>query len=306
MELLHYDITTAKGNDPVYIHLFTDIHRAAPGCDAKKLRSDISMFKKLAEAGGHYWIGGGDWSNGIGPRDKRFDSSSVRPRFHENVGKDLHQAEARILAHEFEPIREWGIGLGMGNHEAAVAKYNEFNPATDIAERLNLPFLGYSAGIRLRLAAKNVQHTEIVTVFWHHGIGSARSKGAKVNALNKMKEIMVADVYLMGHDHELVDFPEVRVSIAKKGTLRLVKDDVLYVNGGTYLKAYPTDIVPQKAGEFSPDKHVHADYAEQKAYRPAVIGHNGFIIERKNTKKGLKPGSTSRWQRKLSRYDCRW
>ena len=296
MELLDFPIKLKSSKQKVTIHGLGDIHRAALGCDSKQLRSDISQIKAGHERGElHYWLGTGDWSNAIGPKDKRHDAAAIAPEFQEFVGDNLFGTEASVLASEFKPIAHLGIGMGMGNHEDSIAKYNEYNPAKDIAERLDIPYLGYSAIIRLRLTSPSNSAT--VLIFWHHGKGAAVTKGGKLNMLYGMRDIVQADVYMVGHVHELLDFPEVRLSVNRRGTLRLIEDEILFINTGTYLKAYATDVAPLARGSFDHSSRVRPDYAEKKGYRPAIIGHNGFQIQMVRKTKG--------WVTRLKRVDFR-
>lgn len=296
MELLNFPIQVPTPQTKIFVHVFADIHRAAEGCDSTRLRKDIAyIVKRRAKGELHFWIGNGDWSNGIGPKDKRYDATAVAPEFQGNTGKNLFHAEARRLIKEFEPIKQWGIGLGEGNHERSVAKNSEFNPIEYIAEKLELPFLGYSSVVRFHVSvAPPNKHTYDVVMFMHHGYGASRTKGAKANMLYSLRDVVQADVYVTGHVHELTEFPETRLSVTRRGPLKLVSNELLFVNNGTYLKAYPVGIAAQKHGKFNEDHAVSTDYAEMKGYRPSVIGHNGFCMFNSHTSRGAKsPGQKS-------------
>ncbi len=282
MELLDFPINLAKETEWVYIHLFTDIHRAASGCDAKKLRSDIAQLKYAVEKKGekHYWIGGGDWANSIGVKDRRHDAGAISPEFREYIGDHMFAMETAVLVKEFESIRDYGIGIGMGNHEDAIAKAGEYNPAKAIAERLNLPFLGYSAVMRFNLKPPSPGGRSIAMAYWHHGIGAARAKGGKVNMLYNMRDVIDADIYMVGHVHELIDFPEMRLCASRTGKLRLYERNMLFINGGTYQRSYPVSVKAQKALEYNHKDVIRPDYGEKKGYRPSIVGHNGWKMRR--------------------------
>jgi len=293
VELLDFPVKLRNSLAKVYIHCFSDIHRSASGCDHAKLRSDINKLKHLNETTTdlHYWFGGGDWCNAIGPKDKRHDAAAIAPGFRDYIGDDLFGYEASVLSSEFRCIREWGIGVGMGNHEASVAKYNEFNPAKRIAESLDLPYLGYSALVRFRMYLPR-RGASTALMYWHHGAGAARSAGGKLNMLMRMRDVVLADVYVVGHVHEIIDVPKIRMTATRKGKLMLEARPVLFVNSGTYQKGYATDTEPQEAGKYNhrdPGDEVRPDYAEKAAYEPSVIGHNGFSMRMVHkTKEGGK------------------
>lgn len=280
MELVEHDVPLSEYKEPVYLHCFSDIHRSAVGCDVKKLHKDIESIRKGLERGEkHFWFGGGDFNNSIGARDKRFDHTQVRREFSDYSGDDLHQQEARTLATEFEPIKHVCLGIGTGNHERAVAKYNDFNSSIYLAERLNVPYLGYSALMRLTFRLPHGNSIPCL-IHFHHGMGAARTRASKVKAMEHFRDVVTnADLYFSGHTHEWIDFPSVRMEGSRRGAFQLQQREIMFVNSGTYLKAYPTTKKPQKGGKYDPTRIVHVDYAEMAAYTPNVIGHNGVVIQ---------------------------
>ena len=305
MELLDLPIQLSRLGEPVWVHLLTDLHRASLGCDSKQWRSDINQIKHAVEKKGekHYWLGGGDLLNAIGPKDRRHDTAAIAPEFRDHIGDDLFQAEASAIVSELRSIRDYGIGIGMGNHEATIARQGEFNPSRYIAEHLNLPYLGYSALIRFRLMHGG--NSQSVICFWHHGYGAARTKGGKLNMLWGLRDVVEADVYCTGHVHELIDFPESRLSGTRRGAFRLHQQEILFVNGGTYQKAYATGAKSQKAFKFDPDHFVRPDYAEVKAFRSAVIGHNGWRMQKAHSGNKDRNRSEPQWSVRLKRVDFR-
>lgn len=303
MELLDYPIKLANSGHKVYLHAFGDIHRAALGCDSKQLRSDIADFGDAAEADNgetHLWIGMGDWLNCIGIKDKRHDGAAIAPEFREHIGDSLMSVEEDTLVSEFEPIKQYGIGLCSGNHELKAAKHTEVNHARNLARRLDVPYLGYSAVIRFRLrwGAK----TNSVITHIHHGRGAGRTRGGKVNTLYSMRDVVDADVHIVGHDHDMLDFPAARLSVTRTGELRLRQDEVLFVNSGTYLKSTPVESAQaQEPGRFNNGHKVKTDYAEVCGYNPCIIGHGGFSMRFK----GTGTGKDRRWGVRLKRVDYR-
>jgi hypothetical protein len=301
VELLDFPIVLSSYKEKVYVHLFTDIHRASSGCDVRRLKSDINRLKKSHEKAGesHWWIGGGDWANAIGPKDRRHDSAAIAPSFRRHIGSNLFGEEARALVADFRHIRDNCIGVGMGNHEDSIARHGEFNPATYIAEQLDVPFLGYSALVRMRLTYK--AHTENIVIYWHHGRGAARTKGSKVKMLWGLRDQVEADVYLTGHVHELIDFPDVKLHVPRTGEMRLLRSDRLFVNGGTYQKALIAESKPQSPGAYDDTRDVRPDYAEKAGLRPSVIGHNGFRVQLSKTRVGIR--NNMQWHCNLKRVD---
>jgi len=279
VERLDFPIELKSYSEKVYIHLFTDIHMGAMGCDRSALSRDVKNFKAAIDRGEkHYWILGGDNCNSIGPKDRRHDSATIAKEFRDYIGGSLFDEERAALCAHLRPIRDWGIGVGTGNHEDKISATSEHHPAIETARQLDLPYLGYSAMIRLRLL--NSVSKASVIVHWHHGRGAARTPGGRLNMLYAMRDVADADVYLTGHVHETIDKPDVApLSVPRSGRMRLVARRRLFVLGATYQKSYSMDEKrPQKAGEFN-DTIVNADYAEKNAYTPSLIGHVGFSVQ---------------------------
>lgn len=302
MELLDYPIEMRAG-DRLYLHCFSDIHREALGCDAKALRSDISKLRVACERGEiHRWIGGGDWLNCVNPKDKRFDAAAVHPEFRDFIGDDLMGAVTAKLVGEFDPIKQYCIGVGAGNHELAAAKYNEYNAAKDIARRLDVPYLGYSTLIRIRM--KDEHRTVNLFVYWHHGTGASATTAGKVKAALKLQDVVKADIYFSGHTHEQFEVPRVRLEGASRGALRLIARPQLFINAGTYLKTYLSDTVAQKAGAFNENAVPRPDYSEVKMYQPSVIGHGACWVRAVLPNHGGRRRKASNWGIEIGRVDC--
>lgn len=280
MELLPYRIELDGFAEPVWLHHFCDIHRASSGCDVRQLHSDISKLKHAVEKGEkHLWIGGGDWANAINPKDKRYDAAAVAEAFRHHQGGTLFNEEVAALCADFRPIRDYGIGIGMGNHEASIAKYHEFNPARAVAEQLDLPYLGYSACIRLTIGAKKTSSSTNVIIYWHHGHGASTTKGGKLNMLVKKQTVVRnADIYLVGHLHDPVSCDDVVMEVSTSGSMKLKTRPIVSVMGRSYQKSHVTT-KPQKPNQFNREHIVTTDYAEMHALQPGPIGHNGVRIK---------------------------
>lgn len=280
MELVDRRVELPTRASSLYIHNITDVHRDAAGCDVRRFLADVEQIRRLNAEGPdlHLWIGGGDWNNGIAAKDKRFDATSVRWEFQRYLSNNLHKKVAERIVKEVAPIAPYCIGYGRGNHEDTVIQYADFDPADYVAERLDVPYLGYNAGIRLRIGTPGSSAVDTLLLYWHHGFGGGRSKAGKINMLLKLAEVLAGmDVYLTGHVHEAIGLPQAEMTLSRKGALRQKAHKVLYINGGTYQRAYkPEDLTPQTSGHYDAERCVTVDYAEKKAYPPSLIGHYAF------------------------------
>ena len=278
MELLDFPVELKNFSEKVTVHLFTDVHMGAASCDRRALSRDVKRFKNLVDKGErHYWMLGGDNCNSIGPRDRRHDNATIAKEFRDYIGGSLFDEERAALCAYFSPIREYGIGVGTGNHEEKIAAQTEHHPARETAKQLDLPYLGYSAMIRFRLF--HSAGAASIVAYWHHGKGAARTPGAKLNMLYSFRDVADADIYMTGHVHEPMSKPDIApLSVPQSGRMRLIARPRVFVLGGTYQKAYAVDESRgQKAGQYN-DVIVNADFAEKQAMRPSPIGHYGFTM----------------------------
>jgi hypothetical protein len=103
-----------------------------------------------------------------------------------------------------EPIKDKCLGYGSGNHEEKAAKYYNNHPAIEVANRLGVKYMGYSALATLifdaRLAGKKGK-VRTLRVFIHHGFGGGRTHGAQINKVEQFVMSAEADIYAMGHVH---------------------------------------------------------------------------------------------------------
>lgn len=144
-----------------------------------------------------------------------------------------------------EPIADEGrlMGLIEGNHEYRSSK-NWLRTTRMLARDLGVPYCQGVMTIDLHLKKGDKQRDYKICAT--HGYGFARTKGGKMNALMRMRDIMAdADVYTMGHLHDKIN---ITVPIYINGELK----DRLFSMTGAYLQ--------------------YGGYAEHKLYSPPARG----------------------------------
>lgn len=104
------------------------------------------------------------------------------------------------------------LGLLTGNHEERTFKDAGFDPSRAMARILGVPYLRYGAFVRLYVGGTGY------TVYATHGSSGSATSAGKLNAVKKLSTIADADVYLMGHMHELLLDTTIRkyVNLRKK------------------------------------------------------------------------------------------
>ena len=210
-----------------------DLHCQSTSCDYGRfleLRDWIASEKSVR------WFLGGD----------TFD---VRTRNSVGTSKDefcpLNVAED-LLAEDLKPISGKGIAVFAGNHEARIAKEEDIDacPAEDLAERLDIPYMGICGHI------KHVVGKQSYTHFHHHGRGSARTDGAKLNAGEAIANIVTSELVTVGHLHF-------------EATVKLLRR---HMSEDNYIENAKQRLV------MLPSFFAYRGYPQDGAYRPSALG----------------------------------
>lgn len=100
------------------------------------------------------------------------------------------------------PLADTGklIGIHTGNHEQRTSLLVQLNPMKLVAERLHVPYFDWQA---YHLWTVGDQKYKIHT---HHGAGKATTPSGRLNQVLKMRNISRADLFLMGHVHDILDY----------------------------------------------------------------------------------------------------
>jgi hypothetical protein len=145
-----------------------------------------------------------------------------------------------------EPYKDRCLGLLTGNHEERTFKQSGHDPSRAMAKMLDVPYLRY--GAFLRLLVNGVGYTVYAT---HGGSGAATSAG-KLNAVKKLANWADADIYLMGHMHDLIVDSQIRKVLDLRN--KVVRDKrTTFCVTGSFL-------------------NYEDSYSEMKCYSPGRIG----------------------------------
>jgi len=267
---IDYNSRSAK----IKLYLISDIHWGARGCDERLFRQTIQEIDADPYA---LWIGLGDYMDLVTYNDKkRFTADTVAPWVKAQDLGNLGRVCATHMKTMFYPIRHKCLGLLLGNHETKYMTHNNQESLHGwLCEELTVPNLGYSCFFRLntrRITGENApeglrirRNTESpnrgdcwsIRVFAHHGAGGSVTKAGKMNRISKFMNDFDADLYLMGHVHDIVPVREVKLGINIKGE-SIEEREVLGVSNGSFLKTYLQGDKPT--------------YGEVKAYKPSKLG----------------------------------
>ncbi len=231
-KILIYPIKYNSRKDIIKIKPIMDIHKGSKTCDIKAFKKYISEFDELT-----YFFANGDLWDSIYFRDKRFKASG-----HENVDlDDPIDEEISEMVELLMPIKDRLICIGHGNHEETVLKMCHTNMSKRLAKELNIPFLGYSFWLRLKLYS-NAGRTRQIDFFCSHGFGGGtRTEGGSITKYSKFADRFLCDVFIVGHDHrkQFVRYPI--LALAGDDPCKMFSKPKLVCLGGSWKKAYSSD-----------------------------------------------------------------
>lgn len=139
-----------------------------------------------------------------------------------------------------------------GNHDQRVWKSVGIDPVKYVCHNHGVRYASGEAYLTLKVGTyfdrKGNDKNRAVTyrLFVTHGVGGGRSSGGKLNNLMRLSEIVVADIYVQGHQHDPVIKPRVinewncqGNSIVERNQMFVVTGSCLERGGYAVNKAYP-------------------------------------------------------------------
>lgn len=135
--------------------------------------------------------------------------------------------QIRYMKRKLFPIKDKIIAATSGNHEERTFKDTGMDISNEIADYLNVPYDMYGMTVNLKIST-NEDKKQNYVLYMTHGSGGGVTKGAKINRLYNLRNIILADIYCMGHLHETMTtkdvyfVPDTRHSALKKQTRTFV------------------------------------------------------------------------------------
>ena len=149
------------------------------------------------------------------------------------------------------PIKDRILGVVRGNHENRSKKLTDWDITEDIASELDAPYNAESLYINIKLGNYRNRGRVNYTMFLNHGAGGGSTPGGRANSVYKANKIVLADLYVVGHYHNMITFPDtIFVPDLKHRRLEQIKR--MYVVSGSYTEygGYAEDAMfaPGKTG----------------------------------------------------------
>lgn len=253
-------------SDKIKIWNLSDLHVGSAGCAEGLIKRDVARIREDPCA---FWIGGGDYADFIGYRDKRFNPNTMAQWVKVSDLGDIGRASMARVRDMLAPIKHKCLGLLAGNHETKYQLTHEHEGLHAwLCMELDAPSLGYCALFDVEFIrtpckkphivdAKNAQPGRATfRIFAHHGAGHATTPGGKLNKLISFMDSFEADIYFLGHVHDQVGRRQVVLGADRKCE-KITQKERLGVISGSYLRTYSDGVT---------------SYGEIKGYKPVNLG----------------------------------
>ena len=235
----------------------TDDHMGTKHHAEQALKRQIEEIKKDKHG---LWIHLADKGEFIVPSDPRWDIDVIEDWVKQD---NIATCQTKRWCDTYDPIQKQCIGLLEGNHEDAIRTHSHVDVQTNICERFKVDNLGYSCFIKFIFRRKNSAEAHSFIGFFTHGSGWAITKGAKLNKLQRVMEAFDADLYAMGHMHDLITDSKPYLTLDSNN--RIKQKEKVGAVAGCWFRTYSQDI--------------RASYGEKRSFPPTAIGTVIFTIK---------------------------
>lgn len=255
MKVSEKRITYPSKKSEYHLYPLCDIHCGVVFTAEDAIKRKV---KEIQEDPFALWIGLGDYAECITPSDPRWDIGIIRDKDH-GGWVDLNnvaESQRRWVVKLFDPIKDKCLGLATGNHEDNIRRRNNQDIHLDICRDLGVEPLTYSGFYHLIFERRNSDESNLIKLYYHHGAGGAQTEGGKMNRLVRFMTANRANIYLIGHIHDIAtkSLPE----LSSTNQLKVVNQTRVGAIGGSWFKAY--------------DVNEYPSYAERFGYSPFNVG----------------------------------
>lgn len=296
MEVIRQDVIYRSRSERFRIYFSSDWHTLNEACALKRLKGDLAQIEEDDHA---FVILGGDLAEFISPEtgDRRWEAANVSRDVPIEALDDIgyHTTET-VLRPLIEPLKTKALGALDGNHEYRfMHRTRRFAMMSQFWKSMGIPHLGYSGYIDLyfhryskwrkrpllvpgdyvrEFKNRGSIATTHFRIFCHHGRGSARTSGGKLNVLKSfVHQHPTSHIVFCGHLHEQHVTCPPGLTTTVNG--RALAANRIGMMSGAYLRTYNQGTTT---------------YAEIKGYDPVPLGHVFVEIRPGAEKREMTPG----------------
>ncbi len=210
--------------DDILIKPISDIHLGDPLCNLKALKK---VLQEIKEEENTYTILNGDMCN-VALKNSKSDVYS----------DDMTPMQQMVeLSSLLEPIKDKIFVMGSGNHDDRVQKETNIDIIRIIARELGIEdryadgmwylFLQFGKCRR----GRPIQYE----ITGYHGNVGGRKSGGKINRLEDMSAISIADLYIMSHSHKPISTKGV-IFLPDEQHQTMIKKELYYLMTNSFVE----------------------------------------------------------------------
>ena len=230
-----------KKDSSWFLEPLSDIHFGHRNFNLEKFQKAV---KRVTEQKNRSTFFNGDMIDNIPHRDKRFNWDTIDPEAAQDVQQvelfEKYTQELLDLNHELGGDQKVH-GVLPGNHEfvyESVAQFKYFF-CRKYPKGMGLKFLGDAAYIWIDFYYKN-KFLHNFVILTTHGSYRGSQSGGELNQLKRFPARYYADVYFVGHSHDIKSGSSVIIEphAGPGRSLKLRKREIIYANLGTFLETH--------------------------------------------------------------------
>ena len=188
-------ITKDLGTDEeVFIIPLSDVHIGEKGFNEKMLDDIIEKVRTIDNV---YVMLLGDLINNATKTSKSDVYSEIM----------TPHKQVNYIVEKLKPIKHKILGSVSGNHEDRTSRDSGVDLSEVIATFLDIPYDSASIVYQIKHGTSGSGKNNYV-IYTTHGFGGGGTKGAKANKLQHLSNMCIADLYIMGHYHDIITFSD--------------------------------------------------------------------------------------------------
>ena len=211
--------------DDITIIPIADVHLGDELCNLKLLKK---VLERIKEEPNTYTIINGDLCNMALKNSKS------------NVYRDSLSPMQQVIktTELLEPIKDKILIIATGNHEDRTQKETDIDVTRLIARELGIEERYSNGWWYLYLTFGQDARKRPVTygITGVHGYGGGRKSGGKINRLEDMSQVVLADLYLMSHTHKPISTKNC-MYIPYYQSKTLMKQEMYYLMTNSFLES---------------------------------------------------------------------
>lgn len=217
----------------LYVYPLGDVHKGSSAHAGKRWQQWLDYLVTTPNTS---MLGTGDFFN-----------AALKDSKSESYDEVMTVKQAREeLSDDMKPLADQGrVDLLIpGNHEARIYRACGDDPVSAIARELDIPYVAEAAVVLYIVGDVAYE------VFVRHGTGGGQV-GARANRLAQQARSIICDVYVSGHTHSSLAFPQ-DVFVVNRRLARVERKRQLFVSSGSFVQyegyAAKAGYAPQKIG----------------------------------------------------------